>query len=66
VEGFVTNSGLISMGHIFQVGWWVKNPSGCHFPFIMAKEISKGIGKGKETLSGILFMKIMENRRKGR
>jgi len=30
----------------------------------MAKEIGKSIGKGKEALIGILFMKIMENRRK--
>jgi hypothetical protein len=36
----------------------------------MAKEIGKGngkgFGKGKEALIGILFMKIKENRRKGR
>jgi len=32
----------------------------------MAMEIRKGIGKGKVVIIGILFMKIKENRRKGR
>jgi len=32
----------------------------------MAMEISKGIGKCKVALIDILFMKIKENRRKGR
>jgi len=50
------------MGHVFQAEWWAKYPSGCSFRFIMAMEI----GKGKVALIGILFMKIMENRRKGR
>jgi len=45
------------MGHVFQTEWSEKHPSGCHFQFIMAKEISKCIGKGKEALIGILFMK---------
>ena len=35
---------------------------GCHFDLLMAREI----GKCKEALIGILFMKIMEIRRKGR
>jgi len=32
----------------------------------MVKEIGKGISKGKEALIEILFMKIKENRRKGK
>jgi len=36
------------------------------FQFIMTEEIGKGIGKRKEALIGILFMKTKKNRRKGR
>jgi len=54
------------MGHVFQVEWWEKHPSGCHFWFIIAKGIGNRIGKGKEALIDILFMKIKEYRRKGR
>jgi len=43
------------MGHVFQVECWEKNSSGCSFHFIMAKEIVKGIGKGKEALIGIFI-----------
>jgi len=49
------------MGHVFQVEWWEKHLHGLSLWFIMAKEI----GKGKEALIGILFMKIKENKRKG-
>ena len=49
------------MGHVFQVEWQKKHPSGCHFSFIMAKDVSIGIGKGKEALIGIFFY---ENKRK--
>lgn len=39
---------------------------GITFNLFMAIEIRKGIGKGKEALIGILFMKIKENGRKER
>ena len=35
------------MGHVFEVEWWEKHPSGCRFWFIMDKEIGKDIGKRK-------------------
>ena len=54
------------MGHIFQDEWWEKCHSGYQFQFIMAKEIGKGVGKGKVVIIGILLMKIMEVRIKGR
>lgn len=54
------------MRHVLQVEFWIKNPSGCHFQFVMDMEIGKGIEKGKGALIGILFMKKMENERKGR
>ena len=34
------------MGNVFQDKWWEKHRSGCSLRFIMAKEISKGNGKG--------------------
>jgi len=54
------------MGHVFQAKWRGKHLGGCHFQFIMAKEIGKGINKGKEALLNILLMKIKEIRRKGK
>ena len=45
------------MGDVFQDECWEKHPSGCHFGFIMTKEIGKGIGKGKEALIGIYLSK---------
>jgi len=39
-----------------------KHPNGCSFGLLWLKEI----GKGKEALIGILFMKIKENRRNKR
>jgi len=39
---------------------------GITFGLFMAREIGKGTGKGKDALIGILFMKIKENRTKGR
>ena len=41
------------MGHVLQVEFWEKHPSGCSFQFIMEKEISKDIRKGKEASIGI-------------
>ena len=34
------------MRYIFQVEWWEKYPSGCHFGLLWLKEIVKGNGKG--------------------
>ena len=51
------------MGYVFQDEWKETHPSGCHFSLLMAKEIEKYIGKGKEALFGILFMKIGEKGR---
>ena len=33
------------MGHVFQVEWWKKHPSGCHFGLLWLTEIGKGFGK---------------------
>ena len=38
---------------------------GVTFGLFMAKEIGKGNGKEKKCINWHLFMKIMENRRKG-
>jgi len=58
------------MGYAFQVGCWVKYPSGHHLFLIMAKgKLEKALAKAlkrKSGIIGILFMKINENRRKGR
>ena len=55
------------MAHVFQVECWEKHPSGCSFRLLwlikLAKEMEKALER-QETLIGILFMKIMENRRK--
>ena len=58
------------MGHVFQVECWAKNPSvgfsyGLLWLWKLAKEMAKALERHK-TLIGILFMKIMENRRKWR
>ena len=58
------------MEHLFQVECWEKNRTEGVHSFIMAKEIGqwngKGFGKEKWHILAYLFMKIMENRRKGR
>ena len=41
------------MEHVFQAECWANHPCGCHFRFIMAKEIGKGIGNRKEALIDI-------------
>ena len=51
------------MGQIFQDEWQEKHPSGCSLWFIMEKEKEKALER-HEALIDILFMKIMENRRK--
>ena len=53
------------MGHLFQVEWWEKHPSGCSFQLLWLKENGKGFGKKKITFLAHLSMKIMENKRKG-
>ena len=53
-----------SMGHIFQAKWWEKHPSGCSFSLSWLRKSTKAKTFGKEKWH--LFMKIMENRRKGR
>jgi len=45
------------MGHIFQAECWEKTIVDITFGLFMDKEIGKGMGKGKEALIGILFMK---------
>ena len=57
------------MGHVFQDEWWEKSPSGCSFGLLWLRKLEKTMEKAlkrKEALIGILFMKIMEIRRKGR
>ena len=54
------------MGHVFQDEWWAKHPDGCSFQFIMVKGNWKSQWQRHETLIGILFMKIIENRIKRR
>jgi len=34
------------MGHVFQVEWWEKHPSGYSFRLLWLKEFGKGNGKG--------------------
>ena len=41
------------MGHIFQVEWWENIILGITCGLLMAMEIGKGIGKGKEAINGI-------------
>jgi len=57
------------MGHVFQVEWQGKHPSGCSFNLLwlrkLAKEMEKALER-QEELIDIIFMKIMEIRRKGR
>ena len=54
------------MEHLFQVECWEKHPSvGVHL--VYNGEVNwQSLWKGKVALIGILFMKIMEIRRKGR
>ena len=56
------------MGHLFQVECWKKHPSGHSFRLLwlskLAKEMEKTLERNEE-LIGIIFMKIMEIRRKG-
>jgi len=51
------------MGHIFQVEWWEKHPSGVSLRLLwlrkLEKEMSKDLERNEEFI-GILFMKIME------
>ena len=57
------------MGHLVQVECQAKNPSGCSFGLLWLRKLEKEIEKdleSNETLIDILFIKIMENRRKGR
>lgn len=57
------------MVHVFQVEWLEKHPSGCSFDLSWLRKSTKGMAKAlerNEALIGILFMKIIENRRKGR
>ena len=56
------------MGHIFQVEWWKKHPSGCSLWLLWLRKLAKAMEKDLERKNGILahlFMKIMEIRRKG-
>jgi len=53
------------MGHIFQVEWWEKHPSGFHFGLLWLMNLEKEMGKDlerNEAFVDILFMKIMEIR----
>ena len=57
------------MGHIFQVEWWEKHPSGCSFSLLWLRKLAKEMAKAlerHEAFIGILSIKIMEIRRKGR
>ena len=58
------------MGHLFRAKCWEKHSSGCSFSLLWLREIWqkqwKMLEKDKEALIGIVFMKIIENRRKGR
>jgi len=57
------------MGPIFQVEWRGKHPSGCRFGLFWLRKLEKAMAKvleRHEAFIGILFMKIMEIRRKGR
>ena len=53
------------MGHVFQAEWWGKHPNGCWFGLLWLRKW-KRLWKGKEALICILFMKLMEIRKKGR
>jgi len=55
------------MGHVFQVEWLERHPSGCSFGFLWLRKLAKAIAKALKRQKGILahlFMKIMEIRRK--
>ena len=57
------------MGHVFQDEYLEKHPNGCSFGLLWLKKLEKEMRKTlerHEALIGILFMKIMEIRRKGR
>ena len=58
------------MGHLLQAECWEKYPSVHHLLCIMVKgKLEKAMAKAlkrKIRIIGILFMKIKENRRKGR
>ena len=55
------------MGHLFETKCWEKHPSGCSFGLLWLRILEKEKDlERNEPLIGILFMKIMENRRKGR
>ena len=57
------------MGHEFQAKWWEKHHSGCSFGLLWLRKLVKAMEKAlerHEALIGILFMKIMEIRIKGR
>jgi len=41
------------MTHVFQVEWWAKIIGDIICDLIMAMEIGKGIGKGKDAINGI-------------
>jgi len=57
------------MGHAFQVVWWGKHPSECSFGLLWVRKLVKTMAKHlemQEALIGILFMKIITIRTKGR
>lgn len=42
------------MGHIFQVEWWARHPSGCLFGCLWPKKLEKAMTKALKSQKGIL------------
>ena len=62
----VENNNHICLGHLFQNACLEIHPRGCSFGFLWLRKLAKAMAKALKIILAHLFMKIMENRRKGR
>ena len=53
------------MGYLFQAEYWAKHPNGCSFGLLWLRKLAKVL-KRQRGINRHLFMKIKENKRKGR
>jgi len=50
------------MGHVFQVEWWEKHPSGCSFSLLWLRKFAKEMSKALERKEAFIWQFIYENK----